>query len=71
MSSQLAEQQKKSLEIRRANIRSMGAGVENDFEMLACIAVKAGEITESRAREILACSISEFREMYKVHISRQ
>ena len=63
--SELMKQQRRSLEIRRANVRSMGAMVENDFEMLACLAVKSGQITESRAREILACSITEFREMYR------
>ena len=66
--SYLAEQQRRSLEIRRANIASMGAGVENDFEMLACFAVQAGQITESRAREILACSVSEFRETWRIHM---
>lgn len=59
------EQIKAQQERRRRDVQSMGAGSENDFEMLACMAVHGGYITESRAREILACTITEFREAYQ------
>ena len=53
---------------RRAEIEALSPSLRDDLEMLCVIASGAevdGGITESRGREILGCSVREFRALIR------
>ncbi|OWL98937.1 hypothetical protein CBQ26_00325 [Deinococcus indicus] len=66
--STLTEEYAAQQEQRRQEIAALSPGLRQDLELLAVLASEPDAwrgVTESRAREILACTVPEYRQLIR------